>query len=88
GEITTLDDADNILHELEDRFGTPPKPTLFLYHLTRLRIIANQNSISLLQFKNHILTVERSNGKKGSILLPKFQSPKELEEVITKLLTV
>ncbi len=86
GEITTVEEADEILSELEDRFGPAPKQVYFFYHLTRLRIIATECQVSLMQFKNHTLTIRRSEGSGGSVILPQFKSPQELESHVSKLL--
>lgn len=86
GEMTAVEEADEILSELEDRFGPAPEQVHFLYHLTRLRIIAAECQVSLMQFKNHTLTIERSGGTKGSVILPKFKSPQELESHVAQLL--
>ena len=89
GEVTTLKETDDILDELKDRFGTPPPPVLFLYHLTRIRLLASQKRYSLLKFGTHTLTTEKHHGKellKETHSLKKFSSPKELEDLCCQLL--
>jgi len=90
GEASTYAEADDLLKEMEDRFGAPPAEVLWLYHLTRVRAFASVNHFSLLKFGNLSLLAEQQKGKeleKKNILLPKkMQNPKELEvHVITQL---
>lgn len=83
GEVSTLPETEEILSEITDRFGTPPEPVLWLYHLTRVRIFAKDLRCSLVKFGALSVTVERLLGKEVktySFLLPKkLQTPKELE---------
>jgi transcription-repair coupling factor (superfamily II helicase) len=90
GEAATFAEIDELLAELKDRFGTPPDPVIWLYHLTRVRAFAAANHFSLLKFSTLSFLAEQQMGKqlnKQTILLPKkLQKPKELEEyVITQL---
>ncbi len=90
GEASTYPEIDELLKEMEDRFGEPPLEVLWLYHLARLRAFASINHFTLLKFGNLSLLAEQQKGKeieKKNILLPKkVQHPKELEEhVISQL---
>lgn len=90
GEAASFQEVDELLAEMKDRFGTPPEPVIWLYHLTRIRVFATAHHFTLLKFSNLTLFAEQQKGKlidKQTILLPKkVQSPKELEEyVIQKL---
>lgn len=86
GEVMSLDGVDEIFKELKDRFGKPPKPVIFLYYLTRIRVFASQNNFTHLKFGQRELTAERMHGKKSKresiFLSQKITSPKELEEVV------
>lgn len=86
GEASSLKEVDEIYAELSDRFGDPPTPVLWLYHLTRLRVIATAAQYTLLKFNNLSLLAEQQQGKElkqKTILLPKkIQSPKELETFV------
>ncbi len=93
GEASSFADVDAIFHELKDRFGKPPEPVLWLYHLSRIRVFAAERQISLLKFKDLSFTAEKQKGKETTthtFLLPKkIQNPKDLEaHVIEKLSTM
>ena len=86
GDASTLTEVDELLAEMKDRFGEPPTPVIWLYHLTRIRAFAAANHFSLLKFSNLSFLAEQQMGKqlnKQTILLPKkMQSPKELETYV------
>ena len=90
GELSSATEVDEILAELQDRFGAPPEPVIWLYHLTRIRVFATANQFSLLKFNNLSLLAEQQIGKetkRQTILLPKkIQSPKELERYVIERL--
>jgi len=83
GEAATFAEVDELLAEMQDRFGTPPDPVIWLYHLTRIRAFAAANHFSLLKFNHVSFIAEQQLGKqlnRQTILLPKKnQKPKELE---------
>ena len=88
GEATTLAEIDELLAEIADRFGPPPPPVIWLYHLTRIRAFGAINHFSLIKFGNLSFYAEQQMGKqihKQTILLPKkAQTPKELEEHVIR----
>jgi len=89
GEAADTDEADAILHELTDRFGQPPKPVLWLYHMSRIRIWATQNNFLSIKFEKMSITAEKQlkkNTLKKSILLPPLQGPREVELMTIKRL--
>ncbi len=89
GEALTLADVDSLLDELKDRFGPYPPPVLWLYHLTRIRVLAAQHKITLLKFHKHALEIERPKGKeliKQTFPLPKIIQPVDAEIAFTKIL--
>ena len=91
GEVSTLQEIDDILDELKDRFGTPPPPVLWLYHLTRIRLLASQKRYTLLKFGTYTLYTEKHHGKellKETHALKKVASPQELEKITCTLLKV
>jgi transcription-repair coupling factor (superfamily II helicase) len=91
GEASSPSDVDAILAELKDRFGPVPEPVIWLYHLTRIRILASSQHIISLKFDKRSLTIERPQGKetaKTMHLLPSFKQPKELETFVSSLLTL
>ncbi|HAB98463.1 MAG TPA: hypothetical protein DCE71_01415, partial [Parachlamydiales bacterium] len=69
-----------------DRFGPPPPETLWIYHLTRIRIFASQHHVTLLKFGGLSFVLEGQKGKETfsrTILLPKkFQRPQDLENYV------
>ncbi len=86
GEAASLNDVDEIMAELKDRFGKPPEPVIWLYHLTRIRIFATIQQFTLLKFSNLSFVAEQQLGqelKRQTILLPKkVQSPDALERYV------
>jgi len=89
GEAITEEDVDEIWKEIKDRFGKPPEASLWLYHLTRIRVFASRNSITLLKQEKLSLTVEKQLGKETTlrkILMKWPTTPQELEEKVIGLL--
>ncbi len=89
GETTTLEEVDALFDELKDRFGKPPAPVIWLYHLSRIRVTAAQKRYLLLKFNTRTLETERqvSKGtvKKIFTIKPSHQ-PQEFERQIYQLL--
>lgn len=86
GEAMDLSEVDLIWEEIKDRFGSPPEPAIWLYHLTRLRVFAALRGITLLKQEKVSLLVERQRGKETQsfrILLTMPKSPQEMEKKIT-----
>lgn len=87
GELSTPQEADELLNELKDRFGEPPLPVLWLYHLARIRIFAAEHRFTLLKFGNLSFAAERQTEKElksHTMLLPKkVQEPEALEKHVT-----
>ena len=86
GEAATSQEIDELLAEIKDRFGPPPPPVIWLYHLSRIRAFAAMNYFSSLKFDQLSFTAEQQKGKlitKKTILLPKkMQTPQALEEYV------
>lgn len=86
GEATLFSEIDAILEELKDRFGQPPPPVIWLYHLSRVRAFASAHHFSLLKFNTHSLLAEQQRGKKGERktipLPPKIEDPALLEAFV------
>jgi transcription-repair coupling factor (superfamily II helicase) len=91
GEATSFKEIDDLLAEMEDRFGPLPPPVIWLYHMTRIRAFASIHHFSLLKFSQLSFLAEQQIGKeikKQTILLPKkVQAPKELESYVIAQLT-
>lgn len=89
GDATTPDEVDALFLELKDRFGAPPPPALWLYHMTRLRAAAAQKRYALLKINSHTLETEqvtpRGAVKKVHSIKP-AKSPADLEKALLSLL--
>ena len=89
GEAATDEETDQILAEMQDRFGKPPSQVIWLYHLTRLRIHAQTLRYTLLKFERFTFTAEKQMGKettRGTVPLPKTTDPAEFEAAVKALL--
>ena len=89
GEAISQEEIDEIWAELKDRFGVPPEPALWLYHLTRIRAHASKHGVTLIKQDKYLLRIERQEGKQlVSKKFPciKLTSPQELEKQVTKIL--
>lgn len=91
GDANSLNETTSLLEEMKDRFGPPPSPVIWLYHLTRIRIVASQNRFTLLKFGPKELITEKQKGKnveQRNIPMPRFKEPQELEEKLLPLLAM
>jgi transcription-repair coupling factor (superfamily II helicase) len=91
GEASSSEEMTELLAEIKDRFGPPPPPVLWLYHMNRIRIFAAAHHFISLKFQDLSLIAERQKGievEKKTIPLPKkIISPDSLEiYVIDKLM--
>ena len=67
GEAISLEEVDEIWSEIKDRFGKPPEPALWLYHLTRVRVLASKKGITLLKQEKVMLVIEKQSGKETNL---------------------
>jgi transcription-repair coupling factor (superfamily II helicase) len=82
GESLSWEEVDAIWEELQDRFGPPPEPAQWLYHLTRLRVYASLRGISLMKLEKVTLYAEQKKGNENvskTMLIGKIAGPQELE---------
>jgi len=89
GEATNCTEVDANFDELKDRFGLPPPQALWLYHLTRLRVVASSKRYVLLKLHQYTLETEQLTTKgsvKRVIPFKGAKSPAELERVVAGLL--
>lgn len=90
GESIGFDQIEDILKELEDRFGKPPAEVVWLYHLTRIRIAASQLDFTFLKFEKLSFTAHRQKKDKTllkkTMFLPQFDKPNQLEEYVSMML--
>lgn len=90
GESLSWEEVDAIFEELQDRFGPPPEPAQWLYHMTRIRVFAGLKGYTLLKIDKLSLITEMRSAEKSAtnqILIGKFTTPQEMEEKILKVLS-
>lgn len=90
GEAFSWDDVDLIWEELKDRFGAPPEPAQWLYHLTRIRVYAALNGFTLLKQDKLSLYTEQQKGKNQTVrkvLMQPAKTPAEFEAKVLKILS-
>lgn len=91
GEAYTVDDVEKIWSELRDRFGPPPLPAQWLYHLARVRVLSGQKGYTMIKWENMALTTEQKKGSETEIrkrLMKPSKTPEELEKTLLKLLEI
>ncbi len=85
GEALNKETVDQLFEEIKDRFGPLPKPAIWLFHLTRIKLYAADNKIIFLKFKNKILIAEQRQRKSNitrKIVIDKPISIKNFDKVI------
>lgn len=88
GEVADLDESEKIFHELRDRFGPPPISVEWLYYLTRIRILAEQNNCTHIYIGKDFFYIKKRYPKldrKVQRPLPNILSPKKLEKIVSSL---
>ncbi len=86
GDAVSGEEVDAIWEELKDRFGPPPPPAVWLYHLTRLRAFAARHGFTLLKQEKLTLTAERQKGKEVTTRKMLVAQPKTPQEMERKLI--
>jgi len=89
GDAISLDEIDEIWKELQDRFGRPPEPAVWLYRLSRLRLLASSLGVTLVRLDTMSCFYERKTGSgvtSNKVLVGRIKTPEELEEKIGALL--
>lgn len=87
GEALSVEEVDTIWSELKDRFGLPPNPALWLYHLSKIRVYAALNGFVQLKQGPYALSLERQRGKNvqtKSLMMSKYKSPQDFEDKVIK----
>jgi len=85
GEAIEMAEVEAIWEEVEDRFGAPPEPAVWLYHLSRLRVYASRRGFTLLKQEKFTLIAERKKGKETisrTLVVTKPKTPQEMENKI------
>lgn len=83
GEALSLEEADEIWNEMQDRYGTPPQPAEWLYRLTRLKIFAQFKGFTLIRSDKLSFYAERIKGNKTltrTFLLPALKTPADVDQ--------
>lgn len=89
GEAMSWDEVDSIWEEVIDRFGPPPDTAKWLYHMTRMRVVAAKKSYTQVVINKHSMVSTKKIGEKehtAKISLKAFSNPKELEEQVVACL--
>jgi transcription-repair coupling factor (superfamily II helicase) len=86
GEVVSWDEIDLIWEEIQDRFGPPPPPAIWLYHYARIRVYAALNGFTLIKVETKALTIEQQKGKETETRKVLFQMPAKPEELEAKLI--
>lgn len=90
GDAITTEEVDGIWEEVKDRFGTPPEPALWLYHVSRIRVFASQQGYTLVKLESASLYYEKKSGNsliQNRKLFGKVSTPEALEKKIIAALT-
>lgn len=91
GNVSSLEEIEQLFIELQDRFGKPPVPVLWLYHLIRVRIRASQKGFIFLKFNTYSLDTEKQSYQttvKTSFPLKSFKNPVDLEQYVCQTLHI
>lgn len=88
GDAMSLDEVAEIFEEMQDRFGAPPEPAVWLYYMTRLKVFASLNGFTLIKKKRFSFTVEsQEKGKTVSrqIMMQGLKRPEEVEKLMERM---
>lgn len=89
GDATSFEEIDALLKEIQDRFGPIPNPLRWLYHLSRIKLLASKRQFLLLKLtSNALLTEQQVDGQVVPRTLPlrPESNPAKLEAQIVALL--
>lgn len=89
GEATSWEEIDGIMEELIDRFGQPPEPAKWLYHMTRMRVHAAKQGYIQIKIDKLTMTTVKKQGDKTvthKYLLKNVSKPEELESQFIALI--
>lgn len=90
GDALTEEEVDALFREIQDRFGPPPPPAVWLYHLNRIRLFAKAHHISHLKIEKVSVTLEKQIGKnsltKKVLLKRALKDPQEFSDWIFELI--
>jgi transcription-repair coupling factor (superfamily II helicase) len=83
GEALSWDEVDAVWDELKDRFGPPPEPAQWLYHMTRVRVYAARHGFLLVKQDKLSLTLEKKKGPDvitRKLMMAKPKTPQAMEK--------
>lgn len=89
GEALTLEDVEAIWAEVQDRFGNPPEPAIWLYHFSRVKVVASSKGYTLIKAEKLSLTTERNKGNDTvvrKVMMKPWKSPQDFEDKVMKVL--
>lgn len=90
GEAEEAQEINDLMKELEDRFGKAPIQAEWLYSISRIRLFAAQNRFTHIKMTKVVLQVEQTIDKKHvitrKILIKEPKTPLELENTIISAL--
>lgn len=89
GEVADTTESTKIFDELCDRFGPPPISVEWLYCLTQIRILAEQNNCIHIYIDKDSFYVKKRYLKidrKVQRSLPNILTPKKLEKIVSSLI--
>jgi len=85
GEAMSWEEVDAIWYEVKDRFGPPPEPAQWLYHMTRVRVHAARHGFTLIKQDKFTLTLEKKKGQDvitRKLTMAKPKNPQQMEKNI------
>ncbi len=85
GDAASIKEIEDIFTELKDRFGKPPIEALWLYGMSRIKLLAGQKGYGLLKFGKHTLQMEKK-GTKKNYMLPRIENPLDLQKLVEPFL--
>lgn len=89
GEAVSCEEVDQIMEEVQDRFGPPPEPVLWLHHLYRIKVFASLHHITQIKVNQLSILVEgREKGEltKKTLPIKKTKSPQDFEKKVLQSL--
>jgi transcription-repair coupling factor (superfamily II helicase) len=90
GEAITFAEVDEIWAEIKDRFGPPPLPAEWLYHISRIKVWCSLQHITSLKRDKVTIVAELQKGKQlitKRVIMPKCKTPAEFEAKVIALLS-
>lgn len=85
GDAMTWEEVEDIWEELKDRFGPPPDPVRWLYHMTRIRVFAAKRGYAHLKIEKRSVLIITKEGKKAVTdrrILKPAELPHEVEQAV------